>query len=90
MNVATIDTYRQTSGNNVGEPYIIILARYNREALIYPDLDTLTSNNISNITIETINITLTNNETIAIQRLKNGDIVITFKKEVTEYKKKDN
>ncbi len=74
----------------MGEPYMVIPTRYNREALVYPDLDTLISNNIPNATVEAINITFTSSETVAIQRLKSSDIVITFKEEVIEYKKGDN
>ncbi len=80
----------QTSGNNIDKPYIIILTRCNRKALVYSDLDTFISNNIPNITIETINIMFMNNKTVTIQKLKSGDVIITFKEEVTEYKKENN
>ncbi len=89
-NIATASTHHQAPGNDTSEPHIVILARCNREALMHPDPDTLTSNNTPNTTIETINKTLTSNKAMAIQRLKSNDIVITFKKEATEYKKRNN
>ncbi len=83
--------YRQTSASDTGEPYIVILARYNRKTLVYLDLDTtLPSNNILGETVEAINRTFWNNEVVVIWRLKSGDIVITFKEEMTEYKKGDD
>ncbi len=90
MNVIAIDTHRQIPDNDTGELYIVILARYNREAFIYPDLDTFISNNISNTTIKTINKAFISNEVVAIWRLKSSNIIITFKEEITEYKKGDN
>ncbi len=73
------------------EPYMIILIKYNWETFIYPDLNiTLPSNNISDETVETINRTFQNNEVVTIWRLKNDNIVITFKEEMMEYKKGDD
>ncbi len=67
VNVAVAGTYCQTSINGMDESYIIILIRYNRETLIYPDLDIiLPSNNISDEIVETINKILQSNKTIAI------------------------
>ncbi len=83
--------YRQVPASGTGEPCMVIPARYNRETLVYPDPDTiLPSNSISDETVEAINRAFWNSETITIRRLKNGDIVITFKEEVTEYKKEND
>ncbi len=70
---------------------MVISARYNRETLVYPDLDTtLPSNSISGETVEIINRTFWSNEAVVVRRLKSGDIVITFKEEAMEYKKGDD
>ncbi len=91
MNVATTETYYQTSASDIDKLYMIIPARYNQEILVHPNLDTiLPSNNISDKTIETINRMFRNNETITIQKLKSGDIVITFKEEIMKYKKEND
>ncbi len=89
-NAAITETHHQAAASNTDKPYIVIPARCNQETLVHPNPDSLPSNNTSDETIETINRTLQNSEVVAVQRLKNGDIVITFKKEMTEYKKGDD
>ncbi len=79
--------YCQVFVSNINKPYMVIPTRYNQETFIYPNPDVLPSNSISDETIETINKILQNSEVITIQRLKNGDIVITFKEKVIKYKK---
>ncbi len=65
-NVAVAGVYRQVPGSGVGEPCMVILARCNREVLMHPDPDSLTSNSTLNAIIEAINIALTSNEAVAI------------------------
>ncbi len=90
-NFAVAGAHRQVPTGSTGEQHMVIPARCNRETLIHPDLDTtLPSNNIPDETIEAINRMLQSSETVAIQRLKNGNIVITFKEKAMEYKKGDN
>ncbi len=86
-----VEMHCQISVNNINKSYIVISIRYNQETFIYPDPDTtLPSNNISDETVKIINRIFWNNEVVAIWRLKNGDIVITFKEEMIEYKKGDD
>ncbi len=66
MNVAIIGIYHQISGNDVDELYMVIPARYNREALVYPDLDSFISNNISSVIVEVINITFISSKAVII------------------------
>ncbi len=65
-NVVMVDTHCQAPGSGVGELCMVILARHNREALMHSDPNTLTSNSISSVTVEAINIMLTSNEAMAI------------------------
>ncbi len=65
-NVAMADLHCQTPGSGVGEPCMVIPTRHNREVLMYPDPDILIFNSIPNATIETINITFTNNKAMVI------------------------
>ncbi len=65
-NVAATDMHHQAPDSDTDEPHMVIPARCNREALVHPDPDILTSNNTPNTTVKAINITLTNSKTMAV------------------------
>ncbi len=67
VNVVITGIYCQIPIDDMGESYMVILVRYNRKTLVYPDPDIiLPFNNISNKTVKAINRTFWNNEVVTI------------------------